>query len=851
VTQGGQPALRVTLDSAWLRDPARKYPVKVDPSVDTLQPDSSLVVRDGGSVSGAWEFTAGISGGVRSATYLAFPDLVSRLGFHTIFGAQLQLVNFDAASCRARAVTIHPVTQSWSASNTGLTYPGPAVGAALASKSFAHGFIGLGQSRSACPTARELFDLGVAGRNLVQRWVNGDQPNYGLSVRASVTDSLAWKKFTGQATANPPRLFVTHSPYNASYWFVNPVPNPVVLQNQDGRVRIAVTNRGAETWTPTTYYLAYRAFNSKGKLVVQQRSANLPGNVARGAKVTLDATIKALPAGVYTLDFTMVHTGGPVFTDEQVPPGRIVLEVFNIPPVVQKVYPLNGYQSPTLTPQLWATAIDLDALPGSTLQYKFEVCERAQDGSTVGCFSSTYGPSPAWTVPAGRLVWNKTYLWRGFVKDANGAETASPRVGLRTVVPQPEVTSHLAGSPYATHDKEFDPQVGNFSTTAVDASVATVGPELTVVRTYNSLDPRKDTAFGAGWVTRYDTRLVPDGDGSGNVVVTYPDGQQVRFGKNPDGTFAAPQGRFAQLTVDSTTGRWRLLDKGGTTYEFSASGLLVKVTDAAFRQMVITLDSLTGRPAKATSRVSGPLGGLVDDRSLTFTWTGNHVTSVRTDAVDGRTLAWSYTYNGDLLSQVCAPDSSCTQYEYATGSHYRSAVLDSKPESYWWLGEPEGTAANSEIAVNLSRDRGTYSNVTLAAPVGLAGTTDTAASFNGSSSQLSLPAGTVKRAATWRSSCGSRSPPVVWAVRYWATRTSRSIPPRPSGCRWCTSAPTTTSCTASSGTAASRRSPHRPSTSTTAGGTTRCCRPTARPRPCTWTARSRGPSPTRSLTTPR
>ncbi len=341
--------------------------------------------------------------------------------------------------------------------------------------------------------------------------------------------------------------------------------------------------------------------------------------------------------------------------------------------------------------------------------------------------------------------WNKTYLWRGFVKDANGAETASPRVALLTVVPQPEVTSHLAGSPYATHDKEFDPQVGNFSTTAVDASVATVGPELTVVRTYNSLDPRKDTAFGAGWVTRYDTRLVPDGDGSGNVVVTYPDGQQVRFGKNPDGTFAAPQGRFAQLTVDSTTGRWRLLDKGGTTYEFSAGGLLVKVTDAAFRQMVITLDSLTGRPAKATSRVSGPLGGLVDDRSLTFTWTGNHVTSVRTDAVDGRTLAWSYTYNGDLLSQVCAPDSSCTQYEYATGSHYRSAVLDSKPESYWRLGEPEGTAANSEIAVNLSRDRGTYSNVTLAAPAGLAGTTDTAASFNGSSSQLSLPAGTVKK----------------------------------------------------------------------------------------------------------
>ena len=53
---------------------------------------------------------------------------------------------------------------------------------------------------------------------------------------------------------------------------------------------------------------------------LQQRAANLVTTIARGAKVTLDATIKAMPPGTYFLDFTMVRTGGAVFTDHQVPP---------------------------------------------------------------------------------------------------------------------------------------------------------------------------------------------------------------------------------------------------------------------------------------------------------------------------------------------------------------------------------------------------------------------------------------------------------------------------------------------------------------------------------------------------
>ena len=739
ITISSGPALEVSADPGWLRDPARQFPVRLDPSVEPAASNGAITVRGGSTVSGGSELIVGNYGGAAAASYLRFDGLVDRLRFHTIYGAQLQVANFDAASCQSRSMSVHEVTQPWSTGGS-YSYPGPSVGPALASKSFAYGYIALGSSSSACPARGVLLDLGTAGRRMVQGWVDGARASNGLSLRASATDPTAWKKFAGTGTANPPRLYVTHSPYNASYSIPNPVPDPPVLQNQAGRVKVTVTNRSAQTWTPTGYYLAYRAYNAvTGAAVTQQRAANLPGNVARGARVTLDATIRPLPPGKYFLDFTMVKSGGVVFTDEQVPPARIVLQVFDIPPVVQELHPPNGYQAPTLTPQLWARAADIDAPPGSTLSFKFEYCERTSSGANVNCANSGYLTGQAWTVPAGALFWSKTYVWRAYVRDTGG-EVISGWSTLLTAVPQPEITSRVAGAPHGSGEREFEPQVGNFTTAAVDASVTTVGPDLRVVRTYNSLDPRRDLGFGAGWVTVYDMRLVADSDGSGNVVVTYPDGQQVRFGRNPNGTFAAPQGRMASLVTNGTT--YTLADRSGSSYQFSGTGRLMRITDAAARSIVLTYDLTTGRLAKA--QVSNSQTNTAG-RALWFTWSGSRVSSVRTDPVGGTALTWTYTYTGDLLTRVCAPGAACTSYEYEAGSHYRSAVLDGRPESYWRLGEAEGTAAGSEVAVNLGKDAGRLVNVTLGVPGALAGTGNTAAAFNGSTSVLELPKGALKK----------------------------------------------------------------------------------------------------------
>ncbi|WP_306210198.1 polymorphic toxin-type HINT domain-containing protein [Actinoplanes sp. RD1] len=745
-TLGKDDTLRVTVDRGWLTAPERAFPVRVDPPVlANGAATESLVVSSTGSRGGGDTLEVGKKGSVSSASYVRFPGLVSSLAHETIFNAQLSLVGYDAPSCKPRPVTVHPVTGSWS-SSTSTTYPGPAVGAAIASKSFAQGYVAVGQSASSCPVTGTVFDLGTKGRDLVQGWVDGKADN-GLSLRAPVSDTGAWKTIAGPASANPPTLYVTHTPYNAKYSIPDPTPKPAVLQNQAGKVKVTVTNKSAMDWSTSGYRLVYRLYNAKTNARIGQYVAgSLTSTLARGATTSIEATIKALPIGDYLIDFSMATSGGKVFTDENVPPARIGLAVRNIDPTVQDVYPPNGYQSPTLTPQLWAQAIDLDAPPKQTLQYKFEYCATTAAGDPTGCTTTAYQAKQSYTIPAGKLSWSKPYVWRAFVKD-NASEVATDRSTLITTIPQPEITSRVANAPYGTSDREFDPDIGNYSTAAVDATVATAGPALSVARTYNSLDPRRDLLFGEGWMTQGDMRMAADADGSGNVLITYPDGQQVRFGKNADGTFAAPLGRTAQLSLNTTTNLYVLKDVKGTTYSFRSGGdgKIASIADKHGRLLQFTYTT-AGQLAKMQAK-NGP--NATTGRALTFGWnsTNTHVTSVSTDKVDGRTLTWTYEYTGDTLTKVCAPGAQvCTRYAYSAGSHYRSSVLDSDPDSYWRLGEKAGSAsAGSEIVTNLGKDAATVKNATLGAAGALAGTENTGAQFNGSTSVIELPRGVVKR----------------------------------------------------------------------------------------------------------
>jgi hypothetical protein len=197
-----------------------------------------------------------------------------------------------------------------------------------------------------------------------------------------------------------------------------------------------------------------------------------------------------------------------------------------------------------------------------------------------------------------------------------------------------------------------------------------------VERSYNSRDPRRSAAFGAGWSTVFDGTATEQYAPSGaveTVLVTYPTGQQVAFGRNGDGSFSPPQGRFATFAA-VTGGGYSLTDKNATVYKYTqptgaaGSYAISSIADAAGRTETFTYTA--GKLTKATS-ASG--------RTLSLTWatptgaSAAHVSTVVTDAVvagnAGTALTWSYTYSGDQLSKVCPPTSStaCTTYTYPGG----------------------------------------------------------------------------------------------------------------------------------------------------------------------------------------
>ncbi|MGH3408649.1 MAG: DNRLRE domain-containing protein, partial [Streptosporangiaceae bacterium] len=693
-TVDGAPAIRMTLDTAWLDSSARVFPVTVDPSVTTTPENSTgtTFVESGepGDYSGDSEIDVGTyNGGTNVAkSYLKFGSVSSALANDNVLGAELGVFNSWSESCAPRTVYVYPVTQSWSVTGS-KTWPGPSTGSSIGRLSFATGWVAQGSTVSPCPAAWKDIPLDQAGTSLVYGWTHGSANN-GLALGASSSDSDGWKKFT--SINNPtgdPFLKVTYTTDGAGYKLASTRPVKQVTSTQNGELAVKVTNTGSSTWTPTNgYELSYEAYNSKGTRVANHPVFTaMPSTVAPGASVTLDVTIDKLPVGDYVIDFDMFSgaTGSsPVsFASEYVPPLAVGLVVADPMPVVNDAYPPSGFVSPTVTPQL---SVAEYSPPGSgTVTYSFSVtCDPLPDTTCPGgTFGSGPISEPYWTVSPG-LQWNEPYTWSVIVNDDGTATDFGP-VSLTPEVPQPVVTSQTGG----TSDMAFNPQSGDYTTSATDAAVAVAGPPLDIDRSYNSLDPRTTGAFGAGWSSLIDMSVTPDGIGNNDVIVTMPDGSQARFGyngtaSNGSATYVPPMGTTDEL-VHSSAGAWTLMLSSGTSYSFTSAGAISGISSAT--GLTQSLGYSSGEVTSITDTASG--------RSLTLTWStpsgaaDPHVASVTTSAVaSGQPgLKWTYSYSGDDLTGVCAPSGGCTSYAYGTTlSHYATSVMDAGPRSYYRLG---------------------------------------------------------------------------------------------------------------------------------------------------------------------
>ncbi len=721
--------LEVVADFEWLTDENRVYPVAVDPtSTWNYNASQDTYVQSGYNTSRYTEqqLKAGTydGGSHRAASYLRFNAMVDELSDHKIFGAKLYLFNHWSYSCTPSPVYVHEVTQSWSQKSIS-NYPGPSYNSTpLGSESFARGWMPIGASSSSCPARYEGIDLGTGGRDLVQAWVDGDKSNHGLSVRASATDSNGWKKFGSRESWGAPYMTVTYSPYRADYEFVTSPPefDPAPHANRGTSVDVQVTNRGHETWTPDNgYELSYQVFDQDGNRVYHiAPTTPMPTNVATGETVTVNAKIDPLPPGTWTIKFDMTHEAQS-FADWGVPrTAQVSLEIPDLPPQLLDYSPRDGARVATLTPEFTALGQNNDAWPTEGMEFWFNFCDG--EWPDWECVDSGWQTETSWQLPDGLMAWGNQYWWNVFVRDGS-QEVESGWLRLIADPDQPAVTSNLSGSDpdgYGT----VNALIGNYTQTVTDAVVPTVGPPLSITRTYNSSDPRQDGIFGAGWSTRFDMDLVRDVDGTGNVVITYPNGSQHRFARNADGSFTPPSGMHAVLA--ETAIGWRLMDKASTSYVFDDTGRLLEVTDHQGRSQSIAYDA-SGNISTVTSD-----GG----RSLDFGWQNGRVTSVTAQG-DETSAQWTYTYDGQRLTEACNPELECTTYTYATGSHYRAAAMDANPYGYWRFEEGTGETSANEVPTQLGGEDAEITGSALGAQGALAGITSNAlASGQGAYAEL-------------------------------------------------------------------------------------------------------------------
>ncbi|MDA2804396.1 DNRLRE domain-containing protein [Nocardiopsis suaedae] len=740
VEEGGSWTLEVTADFDWLTSGDRVYPVRVDPTAAwnyNASQDTYVQSGYGSSRYQDKDLKAGTynGGSTKAASYLRFSSMVKELEHHKIYNAELYLFNHWSYSCTAKPVTVHEVTGSWDQKKIA-GYPGPKYDSTpLGRKSFAHGWMPAGASSSSCPAAYEGIDLGSRGRDLVQDWVDGDKPNRGLTVRASTSDSYGWKKFGSRESWGAPYMTVVYSPYRADYAFAQnpPEADPAPTANRATYVDVKVTNRGKETWTPSNgYELSYALYGPDGERVYHEApTTEMPENVTTGETVTVKAKVGPLPPGEWTVKFDMTHKAQS-FAAWGVPrTAQLTLDIPDLPPQLVDYSPRDGATVATLRPEFTAVGRNNDAWPDDGLEFWFVFCDGAWPDWE--CTDSGWQEDTSWKLPDGLMEWGGRYSWTVWVRDGSQT-TEGPWLSVGAEPDQPAVTSKLAAGGTAESEGGVDPLLGNFTRADTDAAVPTPGPPLTVTRTFNSADPRQGGMFGSGWSTRFDMRLLTDADGTGNAVVTYPDGRQYRFARNGDGSYTAPKGMFATLRV-TDGGGWRLMDKQGDSYVFDADGALVEITDHRGRKQ--TLDHSGGR----LSTVTGAGGRL-----LRFAWDDGHVSSVTAEGPDGTSAEWAYIYEGDRLTSVCDPEGGCTSYAYEDGSHYRAAVLDANPYGYWRFDEGEGTTSADEIHEALGGEPAQTAEGALGAEHPLAGTTG--GSLDAGVGHASLPDSLLQRVGT-------------------------------------------------------------------------------------------------------
>jgi hypothetical protein len=279
----GSPVLHVSLDSAWLHDPARVFPVQVDPSVYNVaysdSADDSYVQSTGGYSDTDTILKSGtFDGNDKSRSFMHFQG-VNTFDGRDINSATLNVWENWSYSCTTRGVRVYPISANW-VGTTAMTWPG--VGVRAYSSTYVPEAVVAHGHDSGCPAANVPFNVTTT----VSNWASNAWPNYGLAlISTSETDAYGWKKWDSNEGSHNPSLTVnwTNTAPHALYY------RGITPNDCSGCAGPAVNTKS------TTPVLAASATDSDAQTV------RLDFEVYPGHLTTVDANGYATPGSVARL----------------------------------------------------------------------------------------------------------------------------------------------------------------------------------------------------------------------------------------------------------------------------------------------------------------------------------------------------------------------------------------------------------------------------------------------------------------------------------------------------------------------------------------------------------------------
>jgi RHS repeat-associated protein len=199
--EGADVTVQVAVADRWWSDPARVFPVFIDPvyqqtpnasgGLDTFVMSNMTVPQ-----STQPELRLGNNTSAVARTLMRWNLASLASPQRRAVSASLAVGNNVSWSCQARPVNVLEIGSGWSANTVWSNQP--AYGNLVTSESFAHG------GTAACPPAYASFNLTA----LANTWISGG-PNHGLALIAgNENDQYGWKKFASSDTPYAPVLTI-------------------------------------------------------------------------------------------------------------------------------------------------------------------------------------------------------------------------------------------------------------------------------------------------------------------------------------------------------------------------------------------------------------------------------------------------------------------------------------------------------------------------------------------------------------------------------------------------------------------------------------------------------------------